>query len=337
MRNASGKRLYIQEVSVRDGLQIEPRFVPTLQKIDLINGLSRTGLAKIEVTSFTSPKAIPALADAEDVMRGIERVEGVEYAALVPNERGAERALACAVDELNFVISASETHNLANLRMSCTQSLAQLVNIAKIARGRAHINVSLSTAFGCPFEGEISDDTILGLIDRITNMGLGRVTLCDTTGMANPAQVQRVCNAVKTRWPGLVVTAHFHDTRGMGLANALAALEAGVDRFDASLGGLGGCPFAPGASGNVCTEDLVHMFMNMGYTTCIDLDALLVLANRIPRLVGHDVSGQLIKAGPSSRLYPVPDGIRSSEPQQRLAGCSASVADSSSSMGGTLS
>ncbi|MCY1390009.1 Hydroxymethylglutaryl-CoA lyase YngG [compost metagenome] len=242
-------------------------------------------------------------------MRRIERVPGVQYAALVPNVRGAERALACAVDELNLVMSASSTHNLANLRMTPEQSLAQFADIVAIAAGRAQVNVSLSTAFGCPFEGAIADAVVLGLLERLAQIGIQRVTLCDTTGMANPAQVRRLCHAVRTAWPGLTLTAHFHDTRSMGLANALAALEAGVDRFDASLGGLGGCPFAPGASGNVCTEDLVHMFEAMGYDTGVDLDALLVLARGLPELVGHDVPGQVAKAGPWTRRYPVPESL----------------------------
>lgn len=309
MKTVERPRLYIQEVSVRDGFQIEPRFVPTEQKVELIDALSHTGLAKIEVTSFTSPKAIPALADAEEVMRRIQRVPGVQYAALVPNVRGAERALACSVDELNLVMSASATHNLANLRMTPAQSLAQFADIVALAAGRAQVNVSLSTAFGCPFEGGIGDVVVLGLLERLAHIGVRHVTLCDTTGMANPAQVRRLCHAVRSAWPELTLTAHFHDTRSMGLANALAALEAGVDRFDASLGGLGGCPFAPGASGNVCTEDLVHMFEAMGCDTGVDLDALLVLARRLPEIVGHDVPGQVAKAGPWTRRYPVPEGL----------------------------
>lgn len=316
MRQAHGQRLYIHDVAVRDGFQIEPRFIPTADKIALIDSLSSSGLAKIEVTSFTSPKAIPALADAETVMRSITRRPGVEYAALVPNLRGAERALSCAVDELNVVMSASESHNRANLRMGCEDSLAQFAPIAALAHGKAAVNVSLSTAFGCPFEGTVSDARVLTLVEHIANLGILRVTLCDTTGMANPAQVERLCSLVLRELPDITLTAHFHDTRGMGLANALAALDAGVVRFDASLGGLGGCPFAPGASGNVCTEDLVHMLDAMGYDTGVDLSALVGAALTLPGLVGHAVPGQVMKAGPSSRRYPLPDG----DTQQRLAG-----------------
>lgn len=298
--------LRIQEVCVRDGFQIEPVFVPTDKKIELVNALSRSGVAKIEVTSFSSPKAIPALADAEVVMRGIDRVPGVEYAALVPNVRGAERALSCEVDELNLVMSASASHSRANLRMTREQSLAQFADIVAAAAGQAAINASLSTAFGCPFDGDLPADEVLGWVGRLVDLGIDRIALCDTTGMANPAQVQRLFRAATQRWPEVTFTAHFHDTRAMGLANALAALEVGITHFDASLGGLGGCPFAPGASGNVCTEDMVHMFEAMGRHTGVDLERLLTLARQLPDLVGHPVPGQVMKAGPATRRYPLP-------------------------------
>lgn len=307
MMTFGGKRLYIQEVSTRDGFQIEPTFIPTDQKVSLIDGLSRAGIAKIEVTSFSSPRAIPALADAEQVLQRIIRVPGVEYSALVPNVRGCARAMQSDLDEINVVISASETHNRANLRMSCEQSLAGIREIAELVRGRVHLNVAISTAFGCPFEGEIGTARVMNFIGRFRQIGVTRISLCDTTGVANPAQVHRLCRDALAAWPGITFTAHFHDTRAMGLANALAALDAGIDRFDASLGGLGGCPFAPGASGNVCTEDMVHMFNAMGYETGVDLERLLELARRLPALVGHDVHGQVMKAGPSNRRYPLPD------------------------------
>ena len=305
-----GKKLYIQEVSVRDGFQIEPRFIPTEQKVELINALSRTGLAKIEVTSFTSPKAIPNLADAEAVMQQIDRIDGVLYAVLVPNVRGCERALACGVDEINLFMSASATHNLANLRMTQEQSLSQFEQVVRHIDGRVAINASLSTAFGCPFDGAVPDRVVFDLVQRYLDMGINAVSLCDTTGVANPAQVERVCAQVRERWPELVLTAHFHDTRAMGLANVLAALRAGIDRFDASLGGLGGCPFAPGASGNVCTEDMVHMLQAMGYDTGVNLDQLIEISRLLPEIVGHDVPGQVAKAGPYTRRYPVPESVR---------------------------
>jgi hydroxymethylglutaryl-CoA lyase len=219
-------------------------------------------------------------------------------------------------------MSVSESHNLANLRMHCEQSLAQFASIVERAAGAVHVNASLSTAFGCPFEGDIKPSRVLELTDHLVRMGIDRVSLCDTTGIANPSQVQRLFAETKSRWPNLELTAHFHNTRGMGLANALAALEAGIDRFDASLGGLGGCPFAPGATGNVCTEDLVHMLETMGYETGVDLDALLLIAADLPGLVGHEVPGQVLKAGRSTRRYPVPGESDSASRQAQLAGIS---------------
>jgi hydroxymethylglutaryl-CoA lyase len=307
MTQQTPRRLYIQEVSTRDGFQIESRIVPTAQKVELIDALSRTGLAKIEVTSFVSPKAIPALADAAEVMQQIERVPGVEFSALVANVRGCERALAARVDEINVVMSASQTHNRANLRMTCEQSFEAIRQIVQITRGQTAVNASISTAFGCPFEGDIPDVRVLELVGRLARLGIERIALCDTTGMANPVQVKRMGAAVVAGWPELTFTGHFHNTRAMGLANAVAALEAGIDHFDASLGGLGGCPFAPGATGNVCTEDLVHMFELMGFDTAVDLDALIGIALKLPALVGHEVPGQVMKAGKSNRRYPAPE------------------------------
>lgn len=306
------KRLYIQDVATRDGFQIEPNFVATEDKIALIDYLSHTGLAKVEVTSFTSPKAIPNLRDAEEVMRGIQRVPGVEYTVLVPNVRGCERALSCQVDEINLVMSASNTHGLANLRMTPEQSLQQFKEIIEVTRDSGvFINASLSTTFGCPFEGDVAESRVYELIQKLTDIGVQGVTLCDTTGIADPAQVERISREALSRWPETVFTLHFHNTRGMGLANAIAALNAGVDRFDASLGGLGGCPYAPGASGNICTEDLVHMFQRMGFDTGVDLDALLAAAATLPELLGHDVPGAILKAGKSDRRYPKPKWMES--------------------------
>jgi hydroxymethylglutaryl-CoA lyase len=301
-------KLQINEVAPRDGLQIEAEFVPTAVKIELIDALSATGLARIEVTSFTSPRAIPNLRDAEDVVRGIQRRAGVGITVLVPNLRGCERALACGVDEINLVMSASDSHGLANLRMTPEQSLERFAEILAATRGSGvFVNASLSTSFGCPFEGAVPEAQVLGLVERLLELGMEGVTLCDTTGMANPAQVGRLCEAVLSRWPETPFTLHFHNTRGMGLANALAAWQTGIVRFDASLGGLGGCPYAPGATGNVCTEDLVHMFEEMGVSTGVDLDALLAVSVTLPELVGHTTPGQVVKAGKADRRYPMPE------------------------------
>ena len=305
--NGAGRRIYMQEVGTRDGLQMEQAFVPTEDKIALVNALSAAGLAKIEVTSFTSPTAIPALRDAEIVMREIERRPGVVYTALVPNMRGAERAIESKTDELNLVMSASETHNLANLRMTREQSFTSLAQVVTLAHeANVEVNVSLSCVFGCPMEGDVAEAEVFGLVQRFADLGVGGITLCDTTGMAYPSQVAHTTAAARARWPGMDFTLHFHNTRGMGLANVLAAIDAGADRFDASLGGLGGCPYAPGASGNVCSEEIVHALQLMGFDTGVDLPALIAAAERLPGLIGHDIPSQIVKAGQRLHLHPVP-------------------------------
>lgn len=300
------RRVHVQDVAMRDGLQIEPVFVPTEQKIALINALGRTGVSKIEATSFTSPKAIPALRDAEELMKSIDRAPGVKYVCLVPNLRGAERAMQCNVDEINLVMSASETHNLANLRMTREQSFRALSQIIDEASGQADVNISISTAFGCPMEGVVTPETVLRLGDRFAERGVQGITICDTTGMANPAQVEALCAGLAERWAGLELTLHFHNTRGMGLANVIAGLSTGIDRYDSSLAGLGGCPYAPGATGNICTEDLVHMLESMGMETGTNLDDLLSCAWKMAKMVGHEVPGQVMKAGPWDKRFPLP-------------------------------
>jgi len=302
-------RIHFNEVVTRDGFQNEPEFVPTDAKVALIDALSQCGYAKIEVTSFTSAKAIPMLRDAEAVMGRIQRVPGVEYTVLVPNVRGAERALECRADELNIVMSTSETHNLANLRMPREKSFAGLREVIKLAAGQTPINVSLSTCFGCPMEGEVPQDEVLRWAGRFAELGVRGLTICDTTGMANPAQVARMAQALIERFGGLQLTLHFHNTRGMGLANVLASVQAGIARFDGSLGELGGCPYAPGASGNIASEDAIHMLQTMGYDTGIKMDRLLAVARQLPHIVGHHVPGQLAKAGLSTDLHPVPSYV----------------------------
>ena len=224
---------------------------------------------------------------------GLERGDTV----LVPNLRGAERALESRADELNLVMSTSETHNLANLRMPREHSFAALAEVVRRVDGRTPINVSLSTCFGCPMEGEVPLTEVLRFADRFAELGVRGLTICDTTGMAHPAQVKAVCEALQARFADLQLTLHFHNTRGMGLANVLAAVQTGITRFDGSLGGLGGCPYAPGASGNISSEDAIHMLDAMGYDTGIDLPRLLAVARQMSAIVGHEVPGQVAKAG----------------------------------------
>ena len=224
-------RIYFNEVVTRDGFQIEPNFISTDAKVALIDALSLCGYAKIEATSFTSPKAIPMLRDADEVMGRIQRVPGVEYTALVPNLRGAERAMEAKADELNLVMSTSETHNLANLRMTRAQSFAALAGVVRYVDGQAPINVSLSTCFGCPMEGDVALADVLGVARRFADLGVRGLTLCDTTGMAHPLQVTRMAEALQQQLPNTQLTLHFHNTRGMGLANILAAVQSGSANF----------------------------------------------------------------------------------------------------------
>ena len=307
-------RLYFNEVVLRDGFQIEPTFVPTDTKVALVDALSDCGYAKIEVTSFTSPKAIPMLRDADEVMGRIRRVPEVEYTVLVPNLRGAERALEARADEMNLVMSTSETHNLANLRMPMAHSFAALTGVVHMVQRAGNpvaINVSLSCAFGCPMEGDVPEASVLNWVARFADMGVRGVTICDTTGMAHPAQVSRMVDALQQRFADLQLTMHFHNTRGMGLANVLAAVQGGITRFDGSLGGLGGCPYAPGASGNICSEDAIHMLDAMGYDTGVHLPELLDVARQLPQIVGHVVPGQVAKAGNTRQLHPAPTDVAS--------------------------
>ncbi|OIM98340.1 hydroxymethylglutaryl-CoA lyase [Polynucleobacter sp. MWH-Tro8-2-5-gr] len=302
-------RIYFNDVVTRDGFQIEPNFIPTEDKVHLIDELSLCGFAKIEVTSFTSPKAIPMLRDAEEVMGKIKRVPGVEYTVLVPNLRGAERALESRADEFNLVMSTSETHNLANLRMTREKSFAGLAEVIQYVDGKTPINVSLSTSFGCPMEGDVPQAVVEDFVQRFADMGVRGLTICDTTGMANPAQVSKMSESLQKLFPNLQITMHFHNTRGMGLANVLAAVQSGIIRFDGSLGGLGGCPYAPGASGNISSEDAIHMLDTMGYKTGVDIPRLLALARELPTIVGHVVPGQVAKAGLTCDLHPAPEFI----------------------------
>jgi hydroxymethylglutaryl-CoA lyase len=309
-------RLYINDVAVRDGFQIEKQFVPTATKVELVNQLARTGLHKIEVTSFVSAKAVPALADANEVLAGIDRVPGVVYVALVPNLRGVRNAADTArkPDEINAVVSASETHNRANINRTHEQSLAELPEMVKGAHAAGmKITMSLSTTFGCPFEGHVHEDVVMDFVARFRELGFDGISLADTTGMANPRQVRDLTRKVMQAFPppnDTYYTLHFHNTRGMGLANVVAGIEAGVRSFDGSVSGLGGCPFAPGATGNICTEDMVNMLEDMGYDTRVDLAKLLAVARRIPAVVGHDVPGQVMKAGQTLELHDPPEYLR---------------------------
>jgi len=303
-------KIHFNEVVTRDGFQNEAMFIPTDQKIALINQLSQCGFAKIEVTSFTSPKAIPMLADATEVMQGIERVAGVEYTVLIPNLRGAERAMQVKPDELNLVMSTSQSHNFSNMRMSMESSFQSLTEVIRFVDQQITVNVSLSTAFGCPMEGYVDPKVVIDLITRFGDLGVHRFTICDTTGMANPEQVAQMAELVTNLFPQKSFIFHFHNTRGMGLANLISAIDHGITQFDGSLGGLGGCPYAPGATGNICSEDAIYMTQLIGHDTNIDISKLLDAAKKLETIIGRPLPGQMVKAGTIDRLHPVSDQVQ---------------------------
>jgi hydroxymethylglutaryl-CoA lyase len=288
----------IVEVGPRDGLQNEANFVPTEQKIELIHRLSETGLKRIEITSFVHPKAIPQLQDSEEIVKRIERKPGMIYSTLVPNEKGLERALAGGVEEIALFVSASETHNQRNVKMSISDSLKGFRNIAQNALVKGiRMRGYVVTAFGCPYEGRIPQEKVEFIVEEYKSLGVHEIALGDTTGMANPVQVSRMVNRISPRLGKTSLALHFHDTRGAGLANVLVALQEGVTVFDGSIGGLGGCPYAPGASGNVATEDLVNMFEEMGIKTGIDLQRLIDCAIYAMEIIHRDLPSHLLHAG----------------------------------------
>ena len=305
----------ICEVGTRDGFQIEPEFIPTDLKIEAVNRLSAVGMPRIEVTSFVHPKVVPQLRDAEEVMARLERRPGTLYAALVPNDKGAQRAIDAGVDKIHTVLSASESHNLANVNMTVAESLARLEAVARVAHEAGiPLQGGISCSFGCPFEVDVPLNNLEAIVARLVDVGFQAIGLADTTGMANPTQVRRTLDYLMPKFAGIEWTLHTHNTRAMAMPNILTAVECGVTHFDASIGGLGGCPFAPGATGNVCTEDLVHCLHAMGYETGIDLDALIEVSKRVQEIIGRELPGQIMKAGKWNRRYQVPHAV-----EERLA------------------
>jgi hydroxymethylglutaryl-CoA lyase len=299
------QRISLREVGPRDGLQNEAP-VPTESKVALIDALSRTGVGRIEAVSFVHPKAIPSMADAAEVWSAVEKSASVRYSALVPNMRGAQRALDAGFREIEVVVSASDTHNRKNVNRSTEESLDDIAVLLKSAHeAGATCQVIVSTAFGCPYEGDVPVSRVLDVAGRALADGADGISYGDTTGMATPSRVTALVGDTRMRFPDAALNLHFHNTRGTGLANVLAALQLGVVDYDASVGGLGGCPYAPGATGNVCTEDLVHMVEDMGVDTGVNLDALLDAAREAERLVGRTLPSQVLRAGPRTRLTPL--------------------------------
>ena len=299
------RQISVREVGPRDGLQNEQP-VPTQAKIELIDRLSATGVQRIEAVSFVRPDAIPQMADADAVWDGIERASSVRYSALVPNLRGAARALDSGLTEIEAVVSASDTHNRKNVNRSTAESLDDIAQIIALAHDRgATCQVIVSTAWGCPYEGDVPVERVVATASRAVADGADTISFGDTTGMATPGRVRTLVGEFRSAHPDVGLNLHFHNTRGTGLANVLAALELGVADFDASVGGLGGCPYAPGATGNIATEELVHMVEDMGVGTGINLEAMIDAAAAAERIIGRQLPSQVLRAGPRSRTVAV--------------------------------
>lgn len=297
------KKVHITEVAPRDGFQMERKFIPTETKIRITNALLRCGFKKIEATSFISPKAIPQMKDAGKLIAGLDRSTGAIISALVPNKKGAENAAKAGVDEMMTFLSASESHNKSNVNRSIEESLQGLKSVFKIAKMTdIEIASGIGVAFGCPFEGDVQTEKVVGIVERLLDMGTTTITLGDTTGMGTPPIVRETCEELLKRFNNIDLSLHFHNTRGIGLVNVYAALDLGLTKFESTVGGLGGCPFAPGATGNICTEDLVYLFHEMGIDTGVDLDKLIEVSKEVEVIIGRTLPGQLMKAGKRNKL-----------------------------------
>lgn len=303
--SAFPRTVLVTEVGPRDGLQNEAASLSVEQKVELIESAVRAGAKTIEIGSFVHPKAIPQLADTDAVVQNLRRVDGVEYRGLVMNLKGVERAHAVGITKAKLIVSASRSHSLKNMKRTPEEVLDTLRPCYSFAKTHGiTLSGAIPTSFGCPFEGEIAEEKISAIIHRFIEMGIEEISLSDTTGMANPKLVYERCSRLKDRFPPILWNLHFHNTRGMGLANVLAGMAAGFTRFDASFAGLGGCPYAPGASGNIATEDLVHMLHEMQIQTGYDLDKAVALAQRVESMVGHPGTGAIVKAGKAGKLFP---------------------------------
>jgi len=287
----------IYEVGPRDGLQNEARQVPTAEKIRFIDSLIASGIRDIEITSFVSPKWIPQLADSVEVARGVRRPPGVRMSALVPNRRGLETALAAGMKEVAVFMSASETHNKKNVNKTIAETLAAFDEVVPHARAAGvPVRAYLSTVFGCPYEGDVDPEVVVALTGQLRDLGVYQVSISDTIGVANPKQVEDVLGRVLAKHPASSLAVHFHDTQGTALANCVVALTLGITTIDSAAGGLGGCPYAPGAAGNLATEDVVAMLHGMGVKTGIDLDKLTEASRTAATFVGHELPSKYLKA-----------------------------------------
>ena len=306
--NMDIKKVKVTEVGPRDGFQSEKTVLKTEDKISIINDLIGAGFPRIEVSSFVSPKAIPQLADAEIILSKVNRSPNTTLAALVPNARGAIRAVEANLDEIVVFLSASESHNKKNVNRNVDESLIGFREIADIAgKNNIPIQGDIATAFGCPFEGNISSKRLAEISKEYKEMGFKGVTLGDTTGMATPPVVTEAIKAIRDAVPDFNITLHFHNTRGVGLANVMSGLHQGITDYESCFGGMGGCPFAPNATGNICSEDLIYLLHEMGIETGIDLGQLISIAQKVEGLVGHKLPGQVMRAGHRLLSYSMDD------------------------------
>ncbi|SOE51705.1 hydroxymethylglutaryl-CoA lyase [Orrella dioscoreae] len=297
-------RVDVIEVGLRDGLQSEAAFVSTEDKVALLNRLIDAGVRHIEATSFVSPRAVPQMRDAAEVLAGARRVPGLVLSVLAPNAKGAERAMQAGADEIVVFVSASESHNAKNLNRSIDRSLQDIDEIAALTRGQSlRRKGAVATAFGCPFEGDVPEANIDKIVARYVEHGFDGITLGDTTGMATPVLVTQTVTRLQQEFPGLSISLHFHNTRGIGLVNVMTGLQLGITTYESSLGGMGGCPFAPGATGNICTEDLVNLLDEMDIATGIDLASLVGAARSLESIIGRPLPGQVMRAGPRLALH----------------------------------
>jgi hydroxymethylglutaryl-CoA lyase len=301
------KRVRVMEVGPRDGFQMEHQWIPTDRKIEIVNALSRAGFPAIQVTSMVHPRAVPNLADAEEVMAGIDRVQGVKYEVLVPNLKGMQRALVAQPDSIHLMMSVTESHNRANANRAIKDSLREFEEVVPLAKGAGiEVEGGLAVVFGCPFEGEVPWEQLERVVRGYIEVGVSGVSLGDTSGVANPRQVYDICARLLDTFPEIHWGLHCHNTRDMALANILAAMQAGVTRFDAALGGMGGCPYAPGATGNIATEDLINMLDEMGIESGVSLDGVIAVAKTLRSLLPHDLDSSMVKAGKRSDLKAAP-------------------------------
>lgn len=300
-------KITICEVAPRDGFQAETTWIPTEKKIEIVKKLATTGIQSIEITSFVHPRAIPQLRDAEEVVQNTQHLTGIQFRALVPNVRGAERAINVGIKKLKLMLSATDSHSISNANCLTEEAMNGFIPIIELAIKRnVKVGGSISVAFGCPYEGKVPFERIYQIVKRYEEFGIGEISLADSTGMGNPKQVFETIGQLRNAFPAMTFSIHLHNTRGMAMANVVAAMQQGITHFDSSIAGLGGCPYAPGATGNIATEDLVHMLTEMGLDTGIHLDALIETAKDVKRIIGHDGGSYMLQAGPNSKLHEKP-------------------------------